>query len=120
VADKFATIDDYIASKPMDVQPVLESVRRAIRKAAPQIEEAISYQIPTFKLDGKYLVYFGAWKKHFSIYPVPHVDEAFAKELAQYRSGKGTLQFGFQEAIPYDLIERVVAHLLRERLATEH
>jgi uncharacterized protein YdhG (YjbR/CyaY superfamily) len=64
VGNKYETIDDYIASKPIEVQPILETVRETLRKALPPTDEAISYQIPTFKLDGKYVVYFTAWKNH--------------------------------------------------------
>jgi hypothetical protein len=64
VANKYETIDDYIASKPIEVQPILETVRETLRKAPPPTDEAISYQIPTFKLDGKYVVSFTAWKNH--------------------------------------------------------
>jgi uncharacterized protein YdhG (YjbR/CyaY superfamily) len=120
VANKYETIDDYIASKPTEVQPILEEVRQTLRKAVPDTDEAISYEIPTLKLDGKYVVYFAAWKNHLSIYPIPDADEDFEKELAPYRSAKGTLKFPFRQPIPYDLIERVGAHLLRRRLITGH
>ncbi|MEX0699613.1 MAG: DUF1801 domain-containing protein [Acidimicrobiia bacterium] len=115
MANKFETIDDYIESFPTDVQPILQEVRRAIRKAASETEETISYQMPTFKLDGKYLIYFGGWKNHVGIYPIPTVDEAFEKELAPYRAAKGTLRFPLSEPIPYQLVERIVALLLKKR-----
>jgi uncharacterized protein YdhG (YjbR/CyaY superfamily) len=118
VANKYETIDDYIASKPIEVQPILETVRETLRKALPPTDEAISYEIPTFKLDGKYVVYFAAWKNHLSIYPIPDADEDLEKELAPYRTAKGTLQFPFGEPIPYDLIERVAKRLLSRRLNT--
>ena len=114
------TIDDYIASKPPEVQPILEAVRQTLRKAVPNGDEAISYGIPTLKLDGKYVVYFAAWKVHLSIYPIPDADKALEKELAPYRAAKGTLKFPFSEPIPYDLIERVALRLLRQRLNTAH
>ena len=120
VANKYQTIDDYIASKPVEVRPTLEAVLKTLKKALPQTDEAISYEIPTLKLDGKYVVYFAAWKNHLSIYPVPDADDDLEKELAPYRAAKGTLKFPFSEAIPYDLIERVALRLLRRRLNSGH
>jgi uncharacterized protein YdhG (YjbR/CyaY superfamily) len=114
VADQFETIDDYIASFPTDVRAILEAVRGAIRKAAPGAEETISYQLPTFTLNGKYLVYFGAWKHHIGLYPILAVDEALEKELSQYRAGKGTLRFPLRKPVPYELIERLVELLMRK------
>jgi uncharacterized protein YdhG (YjbR/CyaY superfamily) len=120
VATKYDTIDDYIASKPIEVQPILEHVRQTLRKAVPKADEAISYGIPTLKLDGKYVVYFAAWKSHLSIYPIPDADEEFERELSPYRAAKGTLKFPFRQPIPYDLIERVALHLLDRRLRAGH
>ena len=120
MATKYETIDDYIASKPTEVQPILERVRQTLRKAIPHTDEAISYQIPTFKLDGKYVVYFAAWKNHLSIYPIPDADEDFERELAPYRAAKGTLKFPFGQPIPYELIEQVALSLLSRRLNTGH
>ena len=116
MANRFGTIDDYIASFPTDVQVILEGVRRAIRRAAPGSEETISYQMPTFTLNGKYLVYFGAWKHHIGLYPIPAVDEALEKDLSQYRAAKGTLRFPLRKPVPYELVERVVAVLIRKNL----
>jgi uncharacterized protein YdhG (YjbR/CyaY superfamily) len=109
MTDQFETIDDYIASFPDDVQAVLSKVRQAIRDAVPEADEAISYQIPTFRLDGRYLVYFAGWKSHVSVYPIPETDEALEQRLAPYRSGERTLKFPLDKPIPYDLIERVAA-----------
>lgn len=102
------TIDAYIAGFPKDVQTLLEEVRRTIRKAAPDAQEAISYRIPTFKLKGSYLIYFAGFKTHIGIYPV-HADSAeFQKELARYASGKATLKFPLDQPIPFDLIAKIV------------
>jgi len=120
MADKFETIDDYIASFPTDVRAKLEDVRQAIRRAAPGTEETISYQMPTFTLDGKYLVYFGGWKHHIGLYSIPGVDEALEKELSRYRAGKDTLRLPLREPVPIELIERVVAAvLLKKRMEGE-
>ena len=70
-------IDEYIAGFPNNVQEILERIRMTIRKAAPGAEETISYQIPTFTLKGKYLIYFAAYKKHIGLYPVPRGVQKF-------------------------------------------
>ena len=116
---QFATIDDYISTFPEDVQIVLEQVRRTIRKAVPAAEETISYQMPTITLDGRSLVYFAAWKRHISLYPIPAGDAAFEEEVAPYRADKSTAKFPLRKSIPYDLIERLVEFSVKQRAATE-
>lgn len=106
---RFATIDEYVRAYPEDIQIALEKVRQTIRKAAPAAEETISYQIPTFTLDGKRLVSFAGWKRHISLYQLPAVDGDLARELAPYRAEKSTAKFPLGQPIPYDLIERLVA-----------
>jgi len=112
---KPATVDEYIASFPPDMQAVLETVRAAIRAAAPGTEERISYGIPTFTLDGRYVVYFSGWKRHVAVYPVPGGDAVLTRELAPYRAGKGTLRFPLDRPMPLELIGRVAARLLEQR-----
>jgi len=109
-------IDEYIASFPNDVQEILEKIRMTIRKAALDAEEKISYQIPTFTLNGKYLVYFAAYKKHIGLYPAPRGSEEFKKELSVYEGGKGTVRFPFDKPIPFDLIRRIVKFRIKENL----
>lgn len=108
-------IDDYIANFPPDVQELLQKVRATIREAAPDAEETIKYQMPTFVLKGN-LVYFGGFKMHVGFYPVPTGIEAFAEELAPYKTGKGSIQFPFDKPIPYDLITKVVKFRVQENL----
>lgn len=115
MAEKFANVDDYIRSYPEEVRVVLTKVRRTIHNVIPAAEETTSYQIPTFVLDGKHLVYFAGWKRHLSLYPVPAADGALDEELAPYRAAKGTLRFPLTEPIPYDLIGRVVTALVAQR-----
>jgi uncharacterized protein YdhG (YjbR/CyaY superfamily) len=106
---KFQTVTDYIASKPHPVQAVLKRVRAAIRKAIPKAEEGISYQIPTYKLNGTYVIYFAGWKEHYSLYPIHEsLVSAFSEELAGCKTSKGTLRFPLSEPVPSDLIERIV------------
>ena len=115
----FATVDEYIASFPPDVQVTLEAVRVAIREVVPGTEERISYGIPTFTLDGRYVVYFSGWKRHVSVYPIPDTtgDERFARELKPFMAGKGTLKFALDRPLPIELIQRVARRLLEQRLA---
>ncbi len=113
---EFATIDDYISSYPGDVQLILEQVRQSIRTAAPAAGERISYKIPAFTLNGRDLVSFAAWTHHIALYPLPAVDDALARELAPYRAAKSTARFPLRKPIPYDLIERLVALLVKQRM----
>ena len=83
----YATIDDYIRSFPENIQNILEKMRQTIRKAAPDVVEAISYQMPTFKLNGTNLVHFAAFKNHIGFYPTASGIEAFKKALASLRFG---------------------------------
>jgi uncharacterized protein YdhG (YjbR/CyaY superfamily)/uncharacterized glyoxalase superfamily protein PhnB len=108
-------VDAYIAGFPPDVQTVLNRIRSTIREAAPEAEETIKYAMPTYVLKGN-LVHFAAFKEHIGFYPVPTAIEAFQEELAPYKSGKGTLRFPLDEAIPYDLIRRIVAFRVLENL----
>lgn len=85
----------------------MEELRQTIKKAAPEAEEAISYQIPTFKLNGN-LVHFGGFKKHIGFYPAPRGIEAFKKELSQYKGAKGSVQFPLDEPMPLQLISKIV------------
>jgi uncharacterized protein YdhG (YjbR/CyaY superfamily) len=95
--------DSYISLFPDDVQTVLQEVRATIRRAAPDAEETISYQMPAFRQHG-ILVYFAAWKKHVGMYP-PITGE---KAVARYAGPKGNLQFPLDEPMPLNLIERIV------------
>jgi uncharacterized protein YdhG (YjbR/CyaY superfamily) len=100
-------IDEYIAGFPADVQAILQKIRRTIQRAAPEAQEAISYQIPTFKLNGN-LVHFAAFKKHIGFYPPVKGDAKLVKAVSRYAGEKGNLQFPLDEEIPYDLIEQIV------------
>ena len=112
----YSTIDEYIADFPANVQAILGKIRRTIQKAAPKAEEAISYQIPAFKLNGKMLIYFAAFKNHISVYPAPRGAAEFKDELARYKGGKGTAQFPLDEPMPYDLIRRIVKFKVKQNL----
>jgi uncharacterized protein YdhG (YjbR/CyaY superfamily) len=109
-------IDEYIAGFPSDVQKILQRIRKTIRKAAPAAEEAISYAIPAFKLNGN-LVFFAAYKNHISVYPAPRGAPQFKKELTHYAGGKGTVQFPLDQPVPFDLITRIVKYRVAENAA---
>jgi len=114
---QFKTIDEYIKTFPEDVQAVLQKMRQTIRKAAPQAEEAISYQMPTFKLKGRNLVHFAGYKHHVGFYPVPSGIDAFERELSPYKQGKGSVQFPLDRPVPYDLVRKIVIFRMKENLA---
>jgi uncharacterized protein YdhG (YjbR/CyaY superfamily) len=112
-------MDEYIETFPNEVQSVLQEVRQTIRKAAPEAVEAISYRIPTFKLEGKYLVYFAGFKTHVGVYPAPQGDAAFQKKIAPYRSGRATIRFALDKPVPHGLLEKVVRFRMKERQANK-
>ena len=108
-------IDEYIARFPEDIQEILEKIRMTIREAAPEAEERISYQMPTFALEGN-LVHFAAYKNHIGFYPTPAGIEEFEKELSPYVGGKGSVKFPLDNPIPYDLITKIVRFRVKENL----
>ena len=112
----YSSIDGYIAAQPETARPVLERVRAAIRKALPKAEEGISYQIPVFKIDGRAVVYFAGWKKHYSLYPISaSLIEAFGERLAAYEvNGKGTMRLPLSEPVPAALIGSIAKFRAKE------
>ena len=104
----FKTVPEYLATLPKDTRVTLERVRATIRKAVPQGEEAISYQIPALKLEGTAVIYFAGWKQHYSLYPATKgVVAAFGRELEAYELSKGTVRFPLSEPVPTQLIARI-------------
>ena len=110
------SISEYIAGFPPAVRRVLERVRTVIRKAVPKAEEAISYKIPTFKVDGQYVIYFAGWKEHYSIYPANRrLVAAFKKELEPYEvNNKGTIRFPLDKPVPVHLISAIAKFRAKE------
>ena len=104
----FNSVDEYIASFPEDVQKILEEVRRTVKAAAPEAGEKISYNMPTFTLNGRYLVYFAGWKNHIAFYGAPRGNPEFKEDLSPYEAGAGTLQFPYDQPIPHKLITEIV------------
>ena len=115
MAQNFASVDDYIATFTPDVQTVLQEIRDTIHAAAPGATESISYQIPTFSIGGRPVVYLAGWKKHISLYPIPHLDDALEQQVAPYLSGQGTAKFLLSKPIPYELITVLVQRLVEQR-----
>ena len=115
MAQNFASVDDYIATFTPDVQTVLQEIRDTIHAAAPGATESISYQIPTFSIGGRPVVYLAGWKKHISLYPIPDLDDALEQQVAPYLSGQGTAKFLLSKPIPYELITVLVQRLVEQR-----
>jgi uncharacterized protein YdhG (YjbR/CyaY superfamily) len=109
------TMDEYIAGFPKDIQIVLKKIRATIRKAAPDAEEAIKYQIPTFVQNGN-LVHFAAYKHHIGFYPTSKAIVKFKKELAPYEQSKGTIRFPLDRPIPLGLIGRIAKSRVQDNL----
>jgi uncharacterized protein YdhG (YjbR/CyaY superfamily) len=113
------TIDEYIEQFPGEIQDILQKLRQVIRESAPEAKEAISYRIPTFKLNGN-LVHFAAFKDHISFFPTSSGIAAFKRELSAFKTSKGTVRFPLGTPIPYDLVKKIVKLRVRENLAKKH
>jgi uncharacterized protein YdhG (YjbR/CyaY superfamily) len=107
------SIDEYIKQFPPGIQQKLEEIRAVIRSAATEATEKISYQMPTFYLEGN-LVHFAAFQDHISFFPTPSGVEQFSDELRAYKTSKGTIQFPLDKPIPFDLIRRITAYRVEE------
>jgi uncharacterized protein YdhG (YjbR/CyaY superfamily) len=111
-------VDGYIAALPEAQRAMLQRLRTTIRAAAPEATERISYQMPAFTAHGRILVYYGAFRDHYSLFPASMaVLDAFRAEVAPYYNGKGTLLFAWDEPMPAELIGRIVAARLAENAA---
>ena len=115
-----ASVDEYIAGFPHDVQEVLEEVRTTIRAELPaEASELISYAIPAFAVDGKVVVFYSGWKHHISMYPIPTGTDAFQRRIAQHVAGKGTLSFQLSRPMPLRLIGEITRARLRDHRASQ-
>lgn len=104
----FKSVGEYLAKQPPEARSILRVVQSAIRSAVPEAQECISYQIPSYKLHGTPVIYFAAWKQHYSLYPATNgVLEAFKKDLAGYEVSKGTIRFPLTQPVPVKLIRRI-------------
>ena len=105
---------NYINNFPEETQEILKQVRNTIKQAVPEAEESISYGMPAFKTNGKPLVYFAAFKSHIGFYATPTGHREFAAELANFKQGKGSVQFPLDQPIPFGLIERITKFRVEE------
>jgi uncharacterized protein YdhG (YjbR/CyaY superfamily) len=111
----FKSVDQYVASQPTAVRGILGRVRSIIRKALPAAEEVISYKIPTYKVNGRAVLYFAVWKQHYSLYAATKsVVAAFQDELASYEIHKGTIRFPLSQPVPVKLIGRIAKFRAKE------
>ena len=108
------TTSEYIASFPKETQVLLKKIRATIKKAAPKTEEKISYGIPTFTINGRNLVHFGGFKTHVGFFPGAAGVENFKKELAGYKTSKGTIQLSLDKVLPIGLITKIEKFRLKQ------
>jgi uncharacterized protein YdhG (YjbR/CyaY superfamily) len=113
-AKNYKNTEEYILQFPKDVQIILKKIRETVLKTAPNAIESISYGMPAFKMNSKPLVYFAAYKNHIGFYALPSGNEAFQKELANYKTGKGSIQFPLDKEMPWKLIEEIVKFRAKE------
>jgi uncharacterized protein YdhG (YjbR/CyaY superfamily) len=111
---KAKNVDEYIGAFPQKIQRLLKQIRKTIKAAAPKAEESISYQMPAYKYLGRPLVYFAGYENHIGFYATPNGHEAFKKELAKYKQGKGSAQFPLHEPLPLALISNIVKFRVKE------
>lgn len=114
-ASKRRTVEEYIQSFPKDIRVKLETIRRTVRNAVPEAEEAISYQMPAYKYHGR-LLYFAAFKNHISLFPTGNqaVREKFEKELSKYEGAKGTIRFPLDKPVPTRLVRNIARFRAKE------
>ena len=116
IKNHFNTVDDYIKAFPVNIQDLLKKIRHTIIENAPGVTEEISYGMPAYKTNKKRLVYFAAFSNHIGFYATPSGHKEFAEKLSKYKQGKGSVQFPFDQPIPYDLISQIVAFRVKENL----
>lgn len=122
---KYANVDEYLAGLPADRRSVMEQLRHAIRASAPDATEAIAYNMPAFRLGGRFLVSYEAYKRHYSLFPwTDEMLAALGEDLGPHAVGRGTIRFAADEPIPLELVARIVefrhAEVSREIAAEGH
>lgn len=108
------TIDEYISLFPKNVQDILEKLKQVIEESAPKAEQMINYGVPTFKLNGRNLVHFAAFKNHIGFYPTPSAITAFKNDLSEYKQAKGSVQFPIDKPIPFEVVMKIVKFRMDE------
>jgi uncharacterized protein YdhG (YjbR/CyaY superfamily) len=112
---EYSSIDEYIRSFPEHIQKKLDEIRKAIKGQVPEAQEKISYQIPTFFLNGN-LVHFAGYETHIGFYPGANGIDAFKTELSAYKTGKGSVQFPIEAPLPIGLIKKIVNFRVKENM----
>jgi uncharacterized protein YdhG (YjbR/CyaY superfamily) len=115
MAETFATVDEYVAAQPEPVRAVLQDVRGIVHDVIPGATERISYNMPTFDIDGHAVMHVAAWAKHISVYPTPSAPPELVAELAPYSSGRGTTKLVLKDGIDLHLVRRIVTALAAEQ-----
>ena len=115
IKNTFMSINEYILGFPPEIQEILNMMRKVIKESAPEANEKISYQMPTFVLHGN-LVHFAAFKNHIGFYPSPSGIDAFKHELSEFKGAKGSVQFPIGKPLPYELISKIVKFRVAENL----
>ena len=110
-------VDEYIVTYPEDIKKILKQIRAIIKENAPDAVESMSYGMPAYKVHGRLLVYFAAFKNHIGFYATPSGHTEFKEELSKYKQGKGSVQFPLDKPIPFDLMRQIVAFRLEENKA---
>lgn len=105
----YASVDDYLAAQSADAQRALQRLRALIKKTRPKLVESISYKVPTYALDGKPVVFFAAWKAHYSLYPATAAVFAAIPALLPFKHAKDTLRFDYAATVPSELVAKLVS-----------
>lgn len=114
-----SSVDDYNAAFPSEVRKRLDDIVDVIRQAAPEAEETLGYGIPSFKVNGKYVVHYGGFKRHVGFYATPDGHAKFDSELSKYPRGKGSVQFPLDQPLPLDLIRRITEYRVKQVMNKE-
>lgn len=114
--ENFKNIDEYIATFPKEIQVKLTSIREFIIANFPEVSEAISYAMPTFRLNGN-LVHFAGYKNHIGFYPGSSGVANFLDKLTEYKTSKGAIQFPIEASIPFNLIKEIIEFRIKENLS---
>ena len=109
---QFQSVDDYISSQPAEMKSKLALIRHTIKKIVPEAEEVISYGMPAFRLNGM-LVYYAAFKKHYSFFFGAAVTAAFLPELTDYKTSKGTIQVPAEDPVPLKLLTKITRYAVK-------
>lgn|SRR5690348_4572019 len=112
---KYKTVDEYFSHQSVHAQKKMEQLRNTIKKAVPEAEEIISYNIPAYRLQGM-LVFFAAYKNHIGFYPTSSGIVNFKKELSKYKTSRGAVQFPIDEPMPLNLVRKIVKFRVKENI----